>query len=69
MSNSRPIKIIIFLQLCATLGTTGACAFDNLEELGPICKDLFQSIFIYLFIGIIIPATLLMVFVEVHNDF
>ncbi|VVC44138.1 Pyridoxal phosphate-dependent decarboxylase,Aromatic-L-amino-acid [Cinara cedri] len=23
--------------LCATLGTTGACAFDNLEELGPIC--------------------------------
>ncbi|KAK2156591.1 hypothetical protein LSH36_209g03023 [Paralvinella palmiformis] len=25
-------------QLCATLGTTGACAFDNLEELGPICK-------------------------------
>lgn len=26
------------LQLCATLGTTGACAFDKLEELGPICK-------------------------------
>ena len=25
-------------QLCATLGTTGACAFDNLQELGPICK-------------------------------
>ncbi|XP_015372399.1 PREDICTED: histidine decarboxylase [Diuraphis noxia] len=23
--------------LCATLGTTGACAFDKLEELGPIC--------------------------------
>ncbi|XP_052120478.1 histidine decarboxylase [Frankliniella occidentalis] len=25
--------------LCATLGTTGACAFDNLMELGPICKE------------------------------
>ena len=24
--------------LCATLGTTGACAFDSLEELGPICQ-------------------------------
>ncbi|XP_015787918.1 histidine decarboxylase-like isoform X2 [Tetranychus urticae] len=23
--------------LCATLGTTGACAFDNLTEIGPIC--------------------------------
>lgn len=23
----------------ATLGTTGTCAFDNLEELGPICKQ------------------------------
>lgn len=27
-----------FFQLCATLGTTGACAFDNLVELGPICE-------------------------------
>lgn len=26
-------------QLCATLGTTGACAYDNLKELGPICKS------------------------------
>jgi len=25
--------------LCATLGTTGACAFDKLTELGPICKE------------------------------
>ncbi|GAU92267.1 hypothetical protein RvY_04368 [Ramazzottius varieornatus] len=25
--------------LCATLGTTGACAFDNLVELGPICHE------------------------------
>lgn len=24
--------------LCASLGSTGSCAFDNLEELGPICK-------------------------------
>ncbi|XP_054858513.1 histidine decarboxylase [Eublepharis macularius] len=23
--------------VCATLGTTGVCAFDNLQELGPIC--------------------------------
>ena len=28
-----------FAQLCATLGTTGACAFDNLQELGPICES------------------------------
>jgi len=25
--------------LCATLGTTGACSFDKLTELGPICKE------------------------------
>ncbi|XP_044149426.1 aromatic-L-amino-acid decarboxylase-like isoform X3 [Bufo gargarizans] len=25
-------------QLCATLGTTSSCAFDNLMELGPICN-------------------------------
>nr|XP_054773616.1 aromatic-L-amino-acid decarboxylase-like [Lytechinus pictus] len=25
--------------LCATLGTTTSCAFDNLKELGPICKE------------------------------
>ncbi|KAK7479113.1 hypothetical protein BaRGS_00029631, partial [Batillaria attramentaria] len=24
--------------LCATLGTTGTCAFDDLKELGPICE-------------------------------
>ncbi|XP_023317265.1 histidine decarboxylase isoform X3 [Trichogramma pretiosum] len=23
--------------VCATLGTTGACSFDNVEEIGPIC--------------------------------
>uniref|UniRef100_A0A3Q3XL26 Histidine decarboxylase n=1 Tax=Mola mola TaxID=94237 RepID=A0A3Q3XL26_MOLML len=26
-------------QLCATLGTTGVCAFDNLTELGPVCTS------------------------------
>ena len=25
-------------QVCATLGTTGACSFDTLPEIGPICK-------------------------------
>ncbi len=25
--------------VCATLGTTGACAFDNLQEIGEICKE------------------------------
>ena len=25
--------------VCATLGTTGACGFDNLEEIGVICKE------------------------------
>lgn len=23
----------------ATLGTTGTCAFDNIDEIGPICKE------------------------------
>ncbi|XP_050089065.1 histidine decarboxylase isoform X2 [Anopheles aquasalis] len=25
--------------VCATLGTTGACAFDNLEEVGDVCRE------------------------------
>ncbi|CAL8131502.1 unnamed protein product [Orchesella dallaii] len=25
--------------VCATLGTTGSCAFDNLEELGNVCRQ------------------------------
>lgn len=25
--------------VCATLGTTGACAFDNVVEIGPICRE------------------------------
>ncbi|XP_037068444.1 histidine decarboxylase-like [Pollicipes pollicipes] len=32
-------KGLIPFFLCATLGTTGACAFDNLSELGPICRE------------------------------
>nr|CAD7437880.1 unnamed protein product [Timema bartmani] len=31
-------KGLIPFFLCATLGTTGACSFDNLKELGPICE-------------------------------
>ncbi|KAF3424055.1 hypothetical protein E2986_03085 [Frieseomelitta varia] len=26
-------------QVCATLGTTGACAFDNLKEVGQVCEQ------------------------------
>lgn len=25
--------------VCATLGTTGACGFDNLKEIGEVCKE------------------------------
>jgi len=25
--------------VCGTLGTTGACAFDNIVEIGPICRE------------------------------
>lgn len=31
-------KGLIPCYVVATLGTTGTCAFDNLEELGPICN-------------------------------
>ncbi|XP_065808872.1 histidine decarboxylase [Labrus bergylta] len=30
---------LVPFMLCATLGTTGVCAFDNLSELGPICAE------------------------------
>lgn len=30
--------ILLFVQVCTTLGTTGACSFDNLKEIGPICE-------------------------------
>nr|CAD7392120.1 unnamed protein product [Timema cristinae] len=29
---------LIPFYLCATLGTTSTCSFDNLQELGPLCK-------------------------------
>ncbi|NXU56841.1 DCHS decarboxylase, partial [Turnix velox] len=31
-------KGLVPVFVCATLGTTGVCAFDNLSELGPICE-------------------------------
>ncbi|NXT16057.1 DCHS decarboxylase, partial [Prunella fulvescens] len=31
-------KGLVPVFVCATLGTTGVCAFDNLSELGPVCK-------------------------------
>ena len=31
-------KGLIPFYLCATLGTTTSCAFDNIQELGPICN-------------------------------
>uniref|UniRef100_A0A7N8X3G4 Histidine decarboxylase n=1 Tax=Mastacembelus armatus TaxID=205130 RepID=A0A7N8X3G4_9TELE len=30
---------LVPFMLCATLGTTGVCAFDKLSELGPICAE------------------------------
>ncbi|KAG7208395.1 hypothetical protein KM043_014627 [Ampulex compressa] len=32
-------KGLIPCYVVATLGTTGTCAFDNLEEIGPVCKE------------------------------
>lgn len=32
-------KGLIPCYVVATLGTTGTCAFDNLDEIGPICKQ------------------------------
>ncbi|KAG1689125.1 Histidine decarboxylase [Nymphon striatum] len=37
IQNDKQNGLIPFF-VCGTLGTTGACAFDNLEEIGPICK-------------------------------
>uniref|UniRef100_A0A674AD58 Histidine decarboxylase n=1 Tax=Salmo trutta TaxID=8032 RepID=A0A674AD58_SALTR len=33
------IMFVCLFQLCATLGTTGVCAFDDLSELGPVCTS------------------------------
>ncbi|TKS69619.1 Histidine decarboxylase [Collichthys lucidus] len=30
---------LVPFMLCATLGSTGVCAFDNLSELGPVCAE------------------------------
>nr|XP_019961318.1 PREDICTED: histidine decarboxylase-like [Paralichthys olivaceus] len=30
---------LVPFMLCATLGTTGVCAFDQLSELGPVCSE------------------------------
>nr|CAD7404379.1 unnamed protein product [Timema cristinae] len=35
-STAEDGEIEVRISLCATLGTTGACSFDNLKELGPI---------------------------------
>lgn len=32
-------KGLIPCYVVATLGTTGTCAFDKLDEIGPICKE------------------------------
>ena len=37
MDEDRRNGLIPFF-VCATLGTTGACAFDKLDEIGPICQ-------------------------------
>lgn len=33
------MNLYTFLKVCATLGTTGACAFDHLREVGLVCKS------------------------------
>lgn len=36
--NTSVCVCVCFVQLCATLGSTGVCSFDRLDELGPVCK-------------------------------
>ncbi|KAJ3593100.1 hypothetical protein NHX12_005437 [Muraenolepis orangiensis] len=38
IQEDRRMGLVPFL-VCATLGTTGVCAFDNLYELGPVCAE------------------------------
>ncbi|XP_004543597.3 histidine decarboxylase [Maylandia zebra] len=38
IQEDRARGLVPFL-LCSTLGTTGACAFDKLSELGPVCEE------------------------------
>jgi len=35
--NYLHFRHVIGLQVCATLGTTAVCSFDNLEEIGLVC--------------------------------
>jgi glutamate/tyrosine decarboxylase-like PLP-dependent enzyme len=37
--SSIKLTYLTLMQVVATLGTTGTCAFDCLEELGPICNN------------------------------
>ncbi|XP_058794335.1 histidine decarboxylase [Phymastichus coffea] len=37
LDRDRELGLVPFF-VCATLGTTGACSFDNLREIGPICE-------------------------------
>lgn len=32
-------KCYVLFKVCATLGTTGACAFDDLLEIGAVCTE------------------------------
>jgi aromatic-L-amino-acid decarboxylase len=32
------MKILLSFKAVATLGTTNACSFDSLEEMGPVCN-------------------------------
>nr|XP_043886483.1 histidine decarboxylase isoform X1 [Solea senegalensis] len=38
VQDDRRMGLVPFM-LCATLGTTGVCAFDKLSELGPVCSE------------------------------
>ncbi|KAG7218272.1 hypothetical protein INR49_010330 [Caranx melampygus] len=38
IEEDRKVGLVPFM-LCATLGTTGVCAFDKLSELGPVCTQ------------------------------
>lgn len=46
------------LQVCATLGTTAACAFDNIEAIGPICKYLLNHWLLCVYIYFISVETI-----------
>ncbi|NWY69274.1 DCHS decarboxylase, partial [Erithacus rubecula] len=41
-------KGLVPVFVCATLGTTGVCAFDNLSELGPVCKCAAEGLWLHI---------------------